>query len=133
MSGLGRPLDKALCAEAGFDLHLLKPVAPSVLEELVLSLRGTRALAQRLHDLSREQLVACRDLALARLEMAGWFVQLARTMPETAARSLNTAGKAHDDITRMLSSIRWPDEDRFELERQLAVLRKMLRRQISDP
>ncbi|HEX6202667.1 MAG TPA: response regulator [Thermoanaerobaculia bacterium] len=35
LSGYGRPEDRAKSADAGFDLHLVKPVEPSVLFDLL--------------------------------------------------------------------------------------------------
>jgi CheY-like chemotaxis protein len=130
VSWVARDADKARCAEAGFDLHLTKPVNFDVLEQLLDSRRGSYALLDRFHQLSGAHAVACRDLIFARSDMAGMLIQTARTttVPDTAARCLANAHKAHDAIATMLTrNIAWTAQDRSKLEQLLAMLREALR------
>jgi CheY-like chemotaxis protein len=36
MTGYGQPSDRDLAMQAGFDLHLLKPISPQALERLLV-------------------------------------------------------------------------------------------------
>src|SRR5262249_32292053 len=47
VSGRNQPADKVRCAEAGFDLHLTKPVPFDVLKQLVQTHSNFRALKHR--------------------------------------------------------------------------------------
>jgi CheY-like chemotaxis protein len=125
VSGYGRRAEKQRCAEAGFDLHFIKPVDPALFQQLVESSRN----AQRLHEPRREHLGACRDLVLARLDMMSILIQTAdvATSPQERDRYLQIAQKAHDAVVRMSRNIVWPDEYRFRLDKLSSVLRRALR------
>src|SRR5262245_3106710 len=53
VSGLDQPIDKAHCAEAGFDLHLTKPVGFEMLAELVEGRRKSQDLRRQFSELER--------------------------------------------------------------------------------
>jgi CheY-like chemotaxis protein len=42
VTGYGQAEDQRLTAAAGFDLHLVKPVSPEQLEQVIGGLRGPR-------------------------------------------------------------------------------------------
>src|SRR5262245_29281547 len=83
VSGRGRPVDKARWTEAGFDLHLMKPIEFGVLEHLLSLCRETGTLVQRARQLAHAQWTASRSLLLAQIQMAATFLQLAQTTPDT--------------------------------------------------
>ena len=39
VTGYGQPSDRELAKQAGFDMHLLKPISPEVLQRLLVELR----------------------------------------------------------------------------------------------
>jgi CheY-like chemotaxis protein len=105
VSGFGEPADKERCAEAGFDLHLTKPVDFAVFEELLSLLQETARLAKQSHYLAFAQAVASKTLLSAQVEMTAIFLKLAQTtgVPETRQRCLHKARRARDVVARQLN------------------------------
>src|SRR5262245_48314162 len=108
VSDPGQPFDKMRCAEAGFDLHLWKPVdVASVFEHLRLLLQGPTM--ERARQLARTNRTASRNLLLAQVQMAATFLRVAQTTRNatTRQRCLAKAKTARDDVAYHLQRTPW--------------------------
>jgi len=108
VSDLGQPFDKIRCAEAGFDLHLWKPVDfVAVFEHLRLLVQGPSL--ERARKLARANRTASRDLLLAQVQMAATFLRIAQTTRNatTRQRCLAKAKKGRNDVAYHLQRTPW--------------------------
>jgi CheY-like chemotaxis protein len=113
MTGYGRPDDKRRCAEAGFDLHLTKPLNVEVFDQLHVLLRDARSEEAQRARLDQAQKRAIEGLLMAQLEMAYTFVYVATTSTneETRKRCVHEAGLLHDRLLRLLPEYASPGYD----------------------
>lgn len=84
VSGHGDAASRRRAADAGFDLHLLKPVHPSVFEELPLLVNDAEPIAGRFARLERREAISA--LASSYMELAYTMLDLARTTGIEATR-----------------------------------------------
>jgi CheY-like chemotaxis protein len=100
VTGYGGRDDLLRCAEAGFDLHLLKPVDPTTLIQLPMLISDTGKLRQKSERLSTVTSAAMIGLLKQQLAMAVTFLDVAaRTQSaETRARLLAKAVRACDRV-----------------------------------
>ena len=108
VSDFGHPFDKMRCAEAGFDLHLWKPIDfVAVFEHLRLLLHGPTL--ERARKLARANRTASRDLLLAQVQMAATFLRIAQTTRNatTRQRCLAKAKRGRDDVAYHLQRTPW--------------------------
>jgi len=104
VTGHAHPLDRRRCAEAGFDLHLTKPVDFSVLEELLwLSQESSRLRVQSGYLALRHThaLVTFVDTAI---QMANTFLDVSATTNnlDTKRRCLEKAEKTHRKMAELV-------------------------------
>ena len=100
------PVDRRRCAEAGFDLHLTKPVDFSVLEELLwLSQESSRLRAQSGH-LALRQIHALVTFVDTAIQMANAFLDVSATTTneDTKRRCLEKAEKTHRKMAELVQS-----------------------------
>jgi CheY-like chemotaxis protein len=79
VTGFARPDDKRRCAEAGFDLHLTKPVAPETFRELASLLDSSRRITERSRELAVQSYAIATSLIFLQLEMANLYLDSAAT------------------------------------------------------
>jgi CheY-like chemotaxis protein len=106
ITGYAYPLDRRRCAEAGFDLHLSKPVDFSILEELLwLSQEASRLRAQSGH-LALRQTHALVTFVDAAIQMANAFLDISATTTnlDTKQRCLEKAQKTHRKMAELVQS-----------------------------
>jgi CheY-like chemotaxis protein len=70
VTGLVRPVDVRHCAEAGFDLHLPKPLDPAVFRDLPVLLHTSRRATERTELLLVQNRLVTTELIFRQLEMA---------------------------------------------------------------
>jgi DNA-binding response OmpR family regulator len=95
MSGYGRTMDVVRTAEAGFDLHLLKPVDPLVLSQLGMLLRRADAAFERARLLVEETRLAALALLRQQLKMAWTYIDLADGEENREMRNARLARALH--------------------------------------
>jgi CheY-like chemotaxis protein len=88
VSGYGRPEDVARCAQAGFDLHLLKPVAPEVLMHIDVLMQRATTVFDTARQLAAQHSIAVAALLAEQLKMAATCIDLAVCEKRTANRAL---------------------------------------------
>ena len=111
MTGYGDPNHKHRSAEAGFDLHLTKPVDLEVFRGLLSLLRESRQIREELRRLGEERRVlsmqsdaALTSLFLLQLEMAHLYLDAGEASTEEHRRRLlGFAGRAYDRLRSWLS------------------------------
>ena len=110
VSGFGERADKQRSAEAGFDLHLTKPVDFSQYEQMLTlwrasdDLRGEgRRLKEEIRAATQKSADVVRRLLDLRVEMAGTLLDVAMTTqnPRTRERCLQQALKAHYTVSNL--------------------------------
>jgi CheY-like chemotaxis protein len=77
VTGYGTPADRRRCAEAGFDLHLTKPIDLDAFRELPLLLDTSRRLAEHSRQLVIQNRALTTALTLQHLEMANLYLDSA--------------------------------------------------------
>jgi CheY-like chemotaxis protein len=112
VTGLAYQVDKRRCAEAGFDLHLSKPVDFAVLQQLSLAVQKTSELIGETRRLAHEQANAFMTFLDLEIEMANTFldVALTTTNPRTRQRCLAKARKVQEFVVNWVAreSLRRP-------------------------
>jgi CheY-like chemotaxis protein len=123
VSGYGREEDRQRCAEADFDLHLLKPVAPGVLEGLPLLIEHARRGNEKLIRLSSSVRAGLRELVSSQLDMAHTFLRIISTtsVETTRQRCQIKLWRIYDRISGL------PGVDDLGIENELELLRKAAR------
>lgn len=86
VSGYGDVATQRRSAEAGFELHLLKPVEPSLLEELHLLVDRMNLLVGRVAEAQQKQQDGILSLAHAHIAMGYSLLQAARTTERAPTR-----------------------------------------------
>jgi CheY-like chemotaxis protein len=86
VTGYGREEDRRRCAEADFDLHLLKPLHPDVLERLPLLVERVGREREELARLSMSISPGLRELVCAQLDMAYNYLDIIGTTNLEATR-----------------------------------------------
>jgi hypothetical protein len=82
VSGYCRGPNVLRSADAGFDLHLAKPVHSAVLEQLTLLPQRTQALLDRTRELAEQHAIALGTLISTQLEKARTMLDLANAPNE---------------------------------------------------
>lgn len=128
VSGYCRGPDILRSADAGFDLHLAKPVHPAVLEQLTLLPQRAQALLDRTRELAEQHAIALGTLISTQLEMARTILDLAVNAPneKKKRRHVASAIRVCENVARCLLKTSIPRQDeilvRFaELRRRLGV------------
>jgi len=125
VSGHGQNKDILKCAEVGFDLHLIKPVEPAVLEQLAVLIDRSDAVFDRTRKLDEEGRSACTSLLLHQLTMAGAYIELAQkaTDHESRAAHLSRALRLYE---RILIRQQLVPTNKMEFKARIADLRQRL-------
>jgi CheY-like chemotaxis protein len=123
VTGLAYPADKRRCAEAGFDLHLPKPVDFGIFEQLTRVVQRTRQLTDQTHLLSQQQQSALMHFIELELDMAGTFLDVAATTrnPETRQRCLAKSQKAQQSAMEWVATARF---DKPEWREAIGILKR---------
>jgi len=105
VTGFAYPADKRRCAEAGFDLHLPKPVDFGIFEQLTRVVQRTRQLTDQTRLLSQQQQRGLMHFIELELDMAGTFLDVAATTrnPQTRQRCLAKSQKAQQSAVEWLA------------------------------
>lgn len=129
VTGYGRPEDKRRCAEAGFDLHLLKPVGQDTFRELTALLQTSERLTEHVRELAIKNRAAATELMLRQIEMANIFLNCAATTSIDGARGrcIVLATRAHARISLWLQTGACTDDRVFEAVEALGALQERLR------
>ena len=80
---------KRLCAAAGFDHYLLKPVDPVAFEQLLWLVQEGGAKREKFLTLQRERTAVCYALSRSQLEFGGLVLDEAATSQDASARQRN--------------------------------------------
>ena len=96
--------DTRRSAEAGFDLHVRKPVFPEVFEGLAQLLQVSSGTVRGARDISTESCHAVTSLMLQHLQMANCYLDaaLATIMVDIRIGWIAKAQKAHDRVATWL-------------------------------
>jgi len=123
VTGYAYPADKRRCAEAGFDLHLPKPVDFGIFEQLTRVVQRTRQLADQTRLLSQQQQRALMHFIELELDMAGTFLDVAATTrnPQTRQRCLAKSQKAQQSAVEWLSGAAF---DKPEWREAIVILKR---------
>ena len=120
--------DTRRSAEAGFDLHVRKPLLPDVFQGLVELLRLSTSGVHRARESSEASRHAVTRLVLRQLEMANFYLDAAHAtmISESRDRWIAKAMNAHDRVAR------WLDTDQCDEERSEDVVEALndLRRRL---
>ena len=105
VTGYGTKADKRHAAQAGFDLHLTKPVSLETYQGLVALLQTSRSVVERSRLLTARQRAAAAELMGAQLEMAHVYLDTAAisSIPDAMRIGyLAHASRAHERISTWL-------------------------------
>ena len=107
VTGYGTKADKRHAAQAGFDLHLTKPVTGDVYQGLVALLQTSRSLVERSRVPTARNRAAATELMLAQLEIAHIYLDTAAisSVPDSMRIGYTAhASRAHERISTWLFS-----------------------------
>jgi len=102
VTGYGTTDDKRRCAQAGFDLHLTKPVGGETFFGLVALLQTSRSLVERSRVLTARNRAVATELMLAQLEMANTYLDTAAitSVPDSMRITHSAhASRAHERVS----------------------------------
>src|SRR5689334_10156178 len=113
VTGFAYPADRKRCAEAGFDLHLPKPVDFGLLEQLAATVKTSRERIATARELGKLQLQATGKFMLVQLDMAHTLLDVAQTTRNTQTRDrcITKARRAHLELTQRLVDFPYPLAD----------------------
>jgi CheY-like chemotaxis protein len=120
VTGYGREEDRRRCAEADFDLHLLKPLHPDVLERLPLLVGDVGREREQLTRPSMSISSGLRELVWAQLDMAYNYLDLIGTtkLEATRHRCEIKLWRIYDRISAL------PGIEHFGVEKELKLLKE---------
>ena len=106
VTGFAMQADIVRCAEAGFDLHMTKPVIPIFFQELGELLMVSKGVVMRSREVAEEARTASTDLMLQQLAMANLYLDTAAItgMELSRKQCIEKAMKAHARVAKWLSS-----------------------------
>ena len=120
--------DTRRSAEAGFDLHVRKPIFPDVFEGLAQLLQFSRGTVHPAREISHNNRHAVTSLMLQHLEMANMYLDaaLATIITDVRVRWIAKAQKAHDKVATWLDVGACDETRRAEIVEALEELRQRL-------
>jgi CheY-like chemotaxis protein len=123
VTGHVNAMDRFRCADAGFDLHLAKPLDPSMVEQLTWFVNEPYELHQELPEMSAVETVAFAKIVGLAIDMARALLDLAGAAPSAEARQQYLARtlRTHGSVLKLVQS-RIPN--RAELISALARLKQ---------
>jgi len=106
LTGYARPADRRRCAEAGFDLHLPKPLDFEVLEQLTHLLKQSRRLREESAQLTLKQADSLVTLIKSSIQMAETFLDVSTNTSklEVRQRCLAKAEKTYQKMSELVQS-----------------------------
>jgi CheY-like chemotaxis protein len=119
------------CAEAGFDLHLGKPVQPETYSALAELLRGSKSGVEPTRSLNGHGKIIATELVLQQLAMANTYLDIAANSAfgdSSRARLIAHASRAHDRVSAWLFSGASADDRAGDIFRELRTLRGRIRK-----
>jgi two-component system, OmpR family, response regulator len=131
VTGHAEQHSKQRSAEAGFDLHLKKPVYPETYTALAGLVRGSKSTTERARSLNGHSKVIATDLVLQQLAMANTYLDIAATSPSgdsSRMRLIAHASRAHDRVSAWLFSGACADDRAGDMFRELRMLRDRIRK-----
>ena len=122
--------DTRRSAEAGFDLHIRKPVFPDVFEGLAQLLQLSGGTVSGAREISSNNRRAVTSLMLQHLEMANLYLDaaLATIMVDIRVRWIAKAQKAHEKVATWLNGGACDELRRADVVKALEELRQRLPR-----
>jgi len=120
--------DTRRSAEAGFDLHVRKPLFPDVVEGLAQLLQLSGGTVYQAREISDDNRHAVTSLMLQHLEMANLYLDaaLATIITDVRVRWIAKAQKAHDKVATWLDVGACDEMRRAEVVAALEELRQRL-------
>jgi len=128
VTGHGTKEDKRRCGQAGFDLHLTKPVGLETYQALVALLQTSRSLVEHSHVLTVRHRAVVAELMLAQLEMANIYLDSAAisSIPDSRISYTAHASRARERISTWLSGGTCSEERAGEVLQALQRLKERL-------
>lgn len=95
---------KQLCAQTGFDLHLVKPLDLTLFDHCALLLEESYRLHETIHQSILQQKTSVTDFIWLEVQMAHTFLDVARTTRSEATkrRCLQKALRVHEVAVRLI-------------------------------
>jgi len=131
LTGYGQESDRQRSREAGFDLHLGKPVQPETYTSLAGLLRGSKSAVERPRSVNGHSRLIATDLLLQQLAMANTYLDIAANSAfgdSSRARLIAHASRAHDRVSAWLFSGACADDRAGDMFRELRMLRERIRK-----
>jgi len=128
MTGYASLDDTRRSAEAGFDLHVSKPVFPDVFDGLAQVLKPSGGIVRRVREIGDNSCHAVTTLMLQHLEMANMYLDaaVATTVTDVKVRWIAKAQKAHDKVAAWLDVGACDEMRRADVVEALDELRQRL-------
>jgi len=104
VTGYARAVDRLQCAEAGFDLRIVKPVDFAVLEQLTWLSNESERLRAKAHQLALTQTSAFVTFVRLAIDMANALLDVAHNArdAEFKQRSLAKAARTHEKMAKLV-------------------------------
>jgi CheY-like chemotaxis protein len=127
VTGYGMQDDKRRSGEAGFDLHLLKPVDPETYRGLAALLQTSADLVIHLRSLAAQHRLIATDVLFRTLEMANIYLDTAALSDSRKDQSVTLATEAYDRLIAWLDRGACIDDRAAELVNGLRALNERLK------
>jgi len=133
VTGYGTNEDKRRAAQAGFDLHLTKPVGLETYRGLVTLLQTSRSLVEHARVVTAHHRAVATELMRAQLEMAHIYLDTATITNIPSAKISYTAhaSRAHERISTWLFSGACSEDQAAAMVQSLRRLRDRISRKNS--
>jgi len=133
VTGYGMQDDKRRSGEAGFDLHLLKPVDPETYRGLAALLQTSADLVIHLRSLAAQHRLIATDMLFRTLDMANLYLDTAAISDSRKDQSVTLATESYDRLIAWLDRGACVDDRAPELVNGLRALNERLRLMTEPP
>jgi len=127
VTGHGMQEDKRRSGEAGFDLHLLKPVDPETYRGLMALLQTSAGLINHARSLAAQHRLVATDLLFRKLEMANLYLDTAAITDYRKDHCVVLATESYDRLIAWLDSGACVDDRAAEFVTGLRALNERLK------
>ena len=129
VTGYGTRDDRFRTGEAGFDLHLLKPVEPDTYRGLAALLQTSGGIVNRARTLGAQHRETATQLMFLQLDMANAYLdsRAIAKVEERKAHCIGLAAQAHERLITWLGTGACTDERAVEFVTSLRGLNERLR------
>ena len=129
VTGYGTDEDKHRSGDAGFDLHLLKPVDPQMYRGLAALLQSSRGLVYESRMLAAQYRDTATEVMFRQLEMANRYLDTAGlgNSGERKERCMGLATRSYERLITWLDTGACADEKGAELVNGLRTLNERLK------